>query len=144
MNRDVGVVVFDEIGSLDGPEPLGTVTLLDEQSPARTVAAQAVVDRLNSGYYEGRALRMAENPVVLLGSDGTQVGFATLSVDKDELKADLFFEYASPDRLTLETNSYPLRACAVVADGEDWVYVLGVALVTYDSLEDDVPPVKLA
>src|SRR5690349_13667928 len=49
------------------------------------------------------------NPVPLYGETGQLIGSASIYFD-DILFADLFFDYSSPDRLTLETKAYPLYA----------------------------------
>lgn len=56
------------------------------------------------------------NPVEVLSEDGRRIGWAALSFATwalDCIRADLVFDYASPERLEIETGSRPLYAVAM-------------------------------
>lgn len=87
------------------PEITEKIVSLDEAKVFRTSADLAIC-------YPGEMrLFHFQNPVEVLGDDGKRIGWAALTwVALDLLAADLVFDYASPERFDIQTQSRKLYA----------------------------------
>jgi hypothetical protein len=116
----------EPVEPLDGPvEAFGRVI---EGSDARIVTFKATIARIKTGLCRDKKVHWLYNPVDLLDSTGNLIGFASLFAEGDRIVAEMTFDYATPDRLTLETNAYPLWAYPIASYGEKWVYIFAVKL----------------
>jgi hypothetical protein len=124
-------------------EPLDDVVVASERiidgETTRLVKKEVVLLYLQS--YGRFDLSFAEipneftNPVPLYGESGQLIGSASIYFSDDSIFADLFFDYSSPDRLTIETQAYPLYAVmvATVFIGASTGHLDGYSLMARES-----------
>jgi hypothetical protein len=67
-----------------------------------------------SAWYDAQNTRVQiSNPVPVRSEDGRLLGYASVYMEGSRLRADLALDYASPERLNVQTGSSPLYAVPV-------------------------------
>lgn len=94
------------------PLPKTGERVIDEES-TKTFRCEAVVlyldDEDGKYLYEGAEAHF-ENPVPVFNSEHKRIGAAALSVEGKVVKAEIFLDYHTPERLNIETKSVPVYA----------------------------------
>lgn len=116
-----------EVGSLDGPTPIEETKQLEVET-ARTVAKRAVLAYLDAPEWMGKRVTWVDNPVHVVDTDCKWVGHAMIYIEGGQLIADMFFDYATPDRLTIETQAFPIWALPGGLSGNGFMYITMVCL----------------
>lgn len=99
----------EPIGTLEGPSAIDRVI---DETTAKTFNITAVLAELDN------AVKVQfENPVPVKNEDGKLIGFATLHRSGHRVLGELFIDYATPERLTIETKAEKLygRAAGTVS-----------------------------
>ncbi len=80
-------------------EELVIEDVLDTET-AKTFTVKALIDKVDNKV----EIVAASNPLRVVGEDGSNVGFATIYMERNMLVADLVINYSSPERLLIETG----------------------------------------
>ncbi len=88
--------------------PIDRVILEED---AKVFRVSAVLALLDSPVYDLRKVPIEFPPVVpVFNEEHKKVGFASIWTDKERVMADISFDYASEERLLIETQSIPIYA----------------------------------
>jgi hypothetical protein len=102
----------EEIWPLEGSVPVERVI---DQATVKPFCIHATLARLNAGSFRlFRAVLTCDNPVPVYDSSYvTKIGFATAFLEEGQLVADIFIDYATPDRLNIQAGTVKLYAKAL-------------------------------
>lgn len=127
MSDDVG-----DVGALDGPEPIGVDRAFGAEEGRTLALLDVTVAYLDGEEYKDKSIRSKPNPLELIDSEGRFIGYGSLHYNqaRNTLQADLYLEFASPDRLTIETRAFPLYIYPIASKGTKAVYIFALKLDT--------------
>jgi hypothetical protein len=98
----------ENVGTLDGDAPVERVITQDE---VKLYRSKGVVTYLDGGIYDfgAASVTFKANPVPVLNDDNKTIGFASVTVVRDEsgrrsLVADIAIDYSTEERLLAETG----------------------------------------
>lgn len=92
----------------------------DEDTKTYEMKATLLIldDKVPGNKYEGAEMYW-ENPVQVLDSEERVIGAATIFRDGKRIEAELFIDYSTPERLTIETQTGKLHAHPSILEAMD-------------------------
>lgn len=104
-------------------EPLEPVRLIEE-TDARTFATHAVLLDMTPGkselYDYSDAALLNDTPVPVVGTEGRQIGWATVSQAGNKLVAAIKMDYHCPERLSIQTGEKVYAVSSIERFGPDF------------------------